>query len=54
MSTKKIKYCGKLIEVSVEVHKGYETATRAIIRNNEKFRENEVPKAKVCIAKVLN
>ncbi|MCL2837608.1 MAG: hypothetical protein FWE04_00865 [Oscillospiraceae bacterium] len=47
MEQKMIKHCGKLHEVSPEVHKAYETATRAIIRNNKDFHENEVATANV-------
>ena len=47
MDTKKITYCGKLIEVPPEVHRAYETATTAIKRNNKKFHENETTFAKI-------
>lgn len=47
MNTKKIKHCGKLHEVSKEVHRGYETATRRIIRKNKDFYDNETPFEKV-------
>jgi len=42
---KKIVYGKKLFAVEENVHRGYESCTRAFIRQNEKFKENEVPVA---------